>query len=271
MQCELKIQNSVIDIGVETPFSILHITDAHIDMTANSEAIEAKAYFEKAMEYAKKNNLPIVCTGDNFKWLSDENYSYAMDKFGSENDIFIPGNHDFCAFPDSARMGEPEKQKMYLEKWAPCYKQNIYFDSKIINGVNFVSLMNIYYRISAGQIRMLRDEVKRGYPIILCMHIPLFSTEKADEMILSHGNPCVCMLAPPEKYCARYGEKHAAIQRADRETLDAVEFIANEPQIKAVIAGHLHEDFDGFADCGKRQIVTKMVGGEGIVRLIKIV
>ncbi|MBQ5778235.1 MAG: metallophosphoesterase, partial [Oscillospiraceae bacterium] len=188
----------------------------------------------------------------------------------SENDVAIPGNHDFCYLPGNIGLGDAARCEEFSEKWAPCYKQNIYFDSKIINGVNFVSLFNIYYRISDEQVRLLRDEVNRGYPVVLCMHVPLFCAENVDAR-LKRGHPEGGMLAPPEEFLARYAPRYAEEQGADADTLRAVRYIANEPRIAAVIAGHQHENFDGFADCGKRQVLTASVGREGVARLIEII
>ena len=43
-----------------------------------------------------------------------------------------------------------------------------------IGGVNIVVMDDSYYQISEGQIDMIKAEVAKGYPIILCMHIPFF-------------------------------------------------------------------------------------------------
>ena len=81
--------------------------------------------------------------------------------------------------------------------------------------------------------------------------------------------PCGYMIAPPEAYYSRYDERRRKEQIATKETLDAVAYIQNEPTIQAIIAGHIHENFDGFADCGKRQICTKPIK-EGFAREITI-
>jgi hypothetical protein len=45
-------------------------------------------------------------------------------------------------------------------------------------------------------------------------------------------------------------------QRADDVTLETVEYIKNEMQIKAIIAGHLHKDYEGMFADRVPQIVT---------------
>jgi len=269
MTGQLIIHDSVIELGIKKPFDFLHITDAHIDINSSSGTQYGIYYFERAMEFAEKNNLLVLCTGDNFKWYSETNYEYAINNFYGENNIIIPGNHDFCSFPNNDGLGNEDKSEIYMKKWSKCYKMNLYFDSKIVNNINFVTLQNIYYSISRKQIQLLKKEVDKGYPIILCMHIPLFSSKKASEM-LDAGRPCGYMLATPEEYCVKYIKSHADEQSANEETSEAVEYIKKEFQIKAIIAGHIHEDFDGFADCGKRQITTDMLY-KGVARRIKII
>jgi len=269
MSNQLSIKKSVIEIGIKEPIRFLHITDAHMDIVKEIGKAENVDYFEEAMKYAKKNDMFIVCTGDNFKWFSEENYNYAVKNFSDESNIFIPGNHDFCRSPDNDGLGEPREYQKYSKKWTPCYNLNIDFDSKIINGVNFVCLQNGYYSISYEQIELLKAEVMKGFPIILCMHVPLFNLERAEDMLL-RGRPAGYMIAPVDECRIKYNESHAIAQKPTKETLDAVEYISNEPLIKAIVAGHIHEDFDGFADCGKRQITTDMIC-RGVARRIKVI
>ena len=130
-------------------------------------------------------------------------------------------------------------------------------------------LQNIYYSISYDQIQLLQAEVSKGYPIVLCMHIPLFSTKKADEILATWAR-CGYMIAPPEKYYVRYNERHQKEQIPSSETLESVGYISKQPAIKAIIAGHIHENFDGYADCGIRQITTAPLK-DGVVRIIEII
>lgn len=268
MGTALTIEKSVIKIGAERPINILHISDAHIDIVRSQGKYENIGCFESAREYAKKKDMPVLCTGDNFKGVSDDNIAYAKSLQWNNNDMILPGNHDFCICPNNLGLSDPQYQLRCAEEWAECYKQNIYFASEIVSGVNFVMLQNIYYSITYGQIQMLQGEVRKGYPIVLCMHIPLFSTEMADRL-LSTWASCAYMIAPPEEYYSKYGERHMKEQIPSKETLDAIEYIKKEPAIKAVIAGHIHENFDGFADCGKRQICTAPLK-DGYVREIEI-
>lgn len=269
MSSGLTIKKSVIEIGLERPIKFLHITDAHIDVINAIGKEENTCFFQDAMRYAREKGMFVVCTGDNFKGVSSDNIAYASENIPDGNHIFLPGNHDFCACPDNLGLSDPTYWKELAKRWRPCYKQDLYFDSKIIGGVNFVSLRNVYYAIDSQQVGMLRAEVAKGYPIVLCMHIPLFTTEKANQM-LSTWARCAYMVAPPKEYYTKYTERHKSEQIPTKETLEAVEYIGKESAIKAIVAGHIHEDLDGFADCGKRQITTAPLK-DGVVREIEIV
>jgi len=268
MRSKLIVEKSVIQIGLERPVHFLHITDAHMDIIHSQGKADNTDLFIAATEHAKEKGLFVLCTGDSFKGISEDNIAFAKDVFSGKDAIFLPGNHDFCFCPNNLGLSDSSHQVKCAREWLLCYRQNLYFDSTIIGSVNFVSIQNIYYSITYGQIQLLQKEVAKGYPIVLCMHIPLFTSEKADDMLATWAK-CAYMMTPPEKYYSQYCDTHLKQQLPSQETLDAVAYIANEPAIKAVIAGHIHENFDGFADCGKRQICTAPVK-DGFVREIEI-
>lgn len=262
----LKVERSVINIGIEKPIRFLHISDAHIDIDKEKGIFENVEKFEAALSYAEEKDLFILSTGDNFNYATKDNIDYKKEKVSEERNIFIPGNHDFCLRPETTAEGEPiDSYKL----WQSQYKYNIYFDSVVIGGVNFVLMQNSYYEITPEQIDMLKKEAGKGYPIILCMHIPLFMKEKADEM-MSTWAPCAYMIDPPEEYYTKYYDHYRRDQAPTEQTKKVVEYIKNETAIKAIIAGHIHESFDGFADCGVRQICTAPVH-DGVVREIEII
>ena len=74
-----------------------------------------------------------------------------------------------------------------MKRVAPHFKQNLYFDSKIAGGVNFVSLDNSYYLIEEAQTQMLKAEISKGLPIVLCMHTPLYEKNLAERVNSSCG------------------------------------------------------------------------------------
>ena len=265
---ELKTEKSVIKAGIQKPFKFLHVSDPHIDIRQSEGFSQNTEYFEKAMEFAKENDLMVLCTGDNFIYYSEDNKKYALENF-PENAIFIPGNHDFCDDIDDLHEGDINYREEFIKKWQECYGQKIFYDSKIVNGVNFVTLLDIYYEITKEQLTFLKNEVEKGYPVILCMHVPFFVAKLADDLMAEWAK-CGYQLAPPESYYKNYSEKDYNDQVADEDTLKAVEYITNEERIVSIVAGHVHLDFDGFSDSSKRQICTGELR-HGHARIIEVI
>ena len=265
---ELKIEKSVIEAGIDKPFKFLHVSDPHMDIITEKNFSQNTEYFEKAMEYAKENDLMVLCTGDNFIYYSEDNKRYALEKF-PENSVFVPGNHDFCADIDDLYEGDKNYRGYFIEKWSECYKNNIMYDSKIVNGVNFVTFLDIYYEITKEQLEFIKNEVKKGYPVILCMHVPFFVAKLADTLMAEWAK-CGYQLNPPEEYYKNYSEKDYNDQVSNEDTLKAVDYILKEDKIKCIVAGHVHLNFDGFSDSGKRQICTGELR-RGHARVIEVI
>ena len=59
-------------------------------------------------------------------------------------------------------------------------------------------------------------------------------------------------------------------QRPDEPTLRMIDYIEHEPRIKAVLAGHLHFNYEGRLAGGQMQYITGG-GYEGVAREVTIV
>ena len=259
----LTILKSTIHIGIEKPFKFLQITDTHLaiddevkisnrwqcfETSENRGQIER--YFLEAIEYAKDNNLFIIHTGDLLDFLSEANYRFVDEHFNDVDYIYAAGNHDFCHFVGEAKEDHAYKWEM-IKRSAPHFKSNLYFDSRVINGVNFVSLDNSYYLITDGQIDLLKAEAAKGYPIILCMHVPLY-----DETMPIEESGIAYVVGAPDELLHTYPEDRRQQQTPDDATLRAIDYIKSEPLIKALITGHTHKNHEGTLDNGVTQYMT---------------
>ncbi|MBR5869340.1 MAG: metallophosphoesterase, partial [Clostridia bacterium] len=211
-------------------------------------------YFFKALEYAKENHMTMLHTGDLLDFLSENNFAF-VDKYLADVDyIYAAGNHDFCHWVGEAVEDYAYKWEM-IKRSAPHFKSNLYFDSRILGGVNIVTMDDSYYLIGDGQVEMLKAEVAKGYPVVLAMHVPLYTKALAEDEMTR--NPCAYVTAAPEEFLVRYPEHRRKQQTPDEATLRAVEYIENEPMIKAVITGHNHCNFeDTLPGLGIPQITT---------------
>ena len=50
----------------------------------------------------------------------------------------------------------------------------MFFNSRVVGGVNIVGIDNSYYRFADWQFWRLRREVAKGLPVVLAFHDPLF-------------------------------------------------------------------------------------------------
>ena len=155
-------------------------------------------YFLQALKYGKDNNMVIIHTGDLIDFFSDGNFEFSKKYFTEDIDyIYAAGNHDFVDFGD-IKKGQQEN-KEYKDKQinviTPYIKNNLYFYSRVINGVNIVTIDDSYYQISNGQLDMLKAEVAKGYPIIICMNVPVYAPEMVNfKKSVNDRNPIVGML-----------------------------------------------------------------------------
>ena len=262
---QINIIHTEVPIGLEKPVRFLHITDTHITRDDPSggrrrEAVFnvdyencAEDYFLQAIDYAKRENIPVLHTGDMIDFLSKGNFDF-MDRYFADLDyMYAAGNHDFCHWVGRAKEDYDYKWEK-MKEIAPHVKSNLYFDSRVIDGVNFVTIDDSYYLISDGQTELLRAEAAKGYPIVLAMHVPFYTALFAKSIM--ENNPCAYVTGAPEELLVVYPEDRRLQQTPDGATLRAIEYIKSEPLIKVIVTGHVHRNLeDLFA--GKPQIATK--------------
>lgn len=280
MERELKIIKTTIDIGLGYEVRFLHITDSHIALDdPGKESLRYKCfdrdfencsieYFHMACEYAKRNNLFMLNTGDFLDFLSERNFEFADKYLVPTDTVYAAGNHDFCHCVGLAKE-DYEYKWTQIKRSAPHLPNNLYFYSRIIDGVNFVTLDDTYYLMTDGHIELLKAEAARGYPIVLGIHNPLFNKSQADR-IIANGNPCAYVVGAPQEYLDKYPPDRKAQQTPDAATLRVIDYIYGEPMIKAIIAGHTHINFEETLKNGVPQITT--AGSfDGYVREITLI
>lgn len=258
---ELQILKTEISIGLEKPLGILHITDTHVvrddaDRRSHREGCFEEAgkgciekYYFDALAHARQHGLVIVHTGDMIDFTSQACLDFMDAQVLNTDMIYAAGNHDFCHW-----VGEAAEDAAYkaaqMKVCAPHFPCDLYFDARVVGGVNFVTLDDSYYLITDDQLDRLRAEVERGYPIVLCMHVPIYTEDMRGTRRILYA------VAAPDDVLATYSEERRRQQTPDEATLRAVEYIKNEPRIKAVIAGHTHENRVSRLTSEKLQIVT---------------
>ena len=273
----LSIEKTTLDIGLGKTVKFLHLTDTHIARDSEKENGRAavfgttdeqiEQYFLEAVEYAKENNLTIVHTGDLVDYITKENLEFLDENLKDVDYILAPGSHDFAhLIPGhqeyfdwrAAGFSENDVHKAeQIKTIAPHVNNNMYFASKIIEGVNFVTIDNSYLKITDGQLDSLKAEVAKGLPIVVGMHIPMHTKALQEVGLMPRENLC-----STEKEQKEHAEKVGRpdlgenIRTYSQSTWDAIKYMKTEPLIKVVLAGHRHRNFEEALGKGKYQIVT---------------
>lgn len=288
---DITVLKNQITVGLEKPVRFLHLTDTHIVRDSKKQNGRAAVfgttdeqiehYFLKALEYAKQNNLFIIHTGDLIDYITDENLEFIDKHFADVDYIFASGSHEFIhlipgseeykAWREAGNAEDDDFKRVQINVVAPHFKNNIYFSSKVVNGVNVVALDDSYSTITEGQLDALKAEVAKGYPIIIAMHIPIHTKGLKDANITPRENLC----STPEEqkeYALKNNKPELAkdIRIFSESTWEAVEYIKNEPLIKLVLAGHRHRDIVDDINENKYQMLTH-ANCQGFVREITLV
>ena len=249
----MKFINTTIEVGADRPFELLHISDIHLtyaDERDDERKLQLAADRLKYFPDAEKNlaeavadsrltGAMMVSTGDLIDFVSHANVDAAR-KFIEDTDCFFAaGNHEFSLYVGEAWEDEAYRNQS-LDFVQSAFKNDIRFDSRIVNGVNLVAIDNGYYLFDQYQLNALKAECAKGLPVILLMHVPLHEDELCHDLMNVRGEPCSYLMNSPDSLIDTYSEHRARQQRADDVTREAYAYIKSVPVIKAIIAGHVH-------------------------------
>jgi len=273
----MKTIETKLNVGAEKEFSIIHISDTHLTYADERDgerkvilSQNRRKYFSNSEEAlalssqaSRQYNAPIMHTGDLIDFVSLANLERAK-KFFSENDCFVAsGNHEFSLY-----VGESWEDEAYrnqsLDLVQSFYPNNIRMSSRIIGGVNFIALDNGYYLFEDAQTEFVKEQAKKGLPIVLLLHNPLYE-ESLFNIKMDSDKNCAFLVGVPEEKMANYPPVRYRQQKADEPTERAIQYFSSEPLIKAILCGHVHISHEGLWN-GIPQIVT----GLEEIRIIKI-
>lgn len=278
----MRLEKNTLKIGLEKPLKILHITDSHVafaderDSEQTRELVrnrlastDKEKHLEEQLAYGRENCDLIVHTGDLIDCVSHANFDFARKILSDEKFFFAVGNHEFSHF-----LGEAYEDRAYkmnsFRLMQPGLGQPLFFSSRVEGGVNFVAIDDSYHQFEPWQKVRLEKEIKKGLPIILCLHAPLFEQSLYDFHISKTGEGVSSYLVGCDEDHMPDDEWRAIEIRPRGITVEMVEFIKSQPMIKAVLAGHVHFDFVSELRPGMPQYVS--AGGyDGFTREITII
>ena len=278
---------TTIEIGLEKPVKLLHITDTHLvlcderdnerkqnlaakrKVAFGDEDGKIERYLAEQIAYGEANCDLIVHTGDLIDFVSKANVDRARALLKNDKIFFIAGNHEYSQYVGEAWEDAAYRMNSYMQMGyglgAP-----MFFNARQVGGVNVVGIDNGYYLFEDWQLWRLKREVEKGLPVVLCFHDPLFEQSLYDHVMSAPGATSAGIVGCDEDHLLRFSEYRAVQQRPDEPTLRMIDYIKNEPRIIAVLTGHLHFSFESRLDGGKMQYITGG-GYKGEAREVTIV
>lgn len=264
---KLDIRPLKLNVGATKPFKALHISDTHFTRVGEGETMRkvnvatarqrifpwAEHYFDMQMDYAREHNLMILHTGDLNDLITEANLKHVALQTKVGDWICAPGNHDFSQFVGEAWEDEAYKAQSY-DKVNAVFPNELTFDSRVINGVNFVSLMNGYYYVTEYQAERMKEEVKRGLPIVLLCHVPFYTPKHCEQILKGNKNYASYMAGTPREITSSFRPnpnvpkdhwRQCSIQQhASDTTLEFLSWLKKQPELKAILCGHVHHFFE---------------------------
>lgn len=253
----MNIIHTNITVGAKSPFTVLHMSDTHLcraddrnDQRKTELAERRQKAFPESEECllagikeAKTLDCPVFHTGDLLDFVSFANVDAAKN-FTDNCDVFMAaGNHEFSLY-----VGEAFEDEEYRNRSLPlvqsAFNNNIRFATREINGILFIAVDNSYYLFDQQQLEQLQKELKKNMPTVLLMHTPLHSEGLYNHMMHELHNECAYLMNVPDEKTALYSDHRRIQQTADKTTKEAYELIVGSKNIKAIITGHLHFDYE---------------------------
>lgn len=263
-----EIRRIKIPVGATTPFRALHISDSHLtrvdgrdndrkkSLSAGRRKTFPKAeeYFDAAVRYAEEQNIILLHTGDMIDFVSEANLDAVAGRLRTSNCFMSAGNHEYSRYVGEAREDEAYKAENYL-KVENAYPNNLTMASRVINGVNFVALDDVYYNFTESQRLWMERQVERGLPIVMLCHVPIYTPEHCRSILKSNNGLAGYMTGAPLEVTETYQtdpnlpedqqwRNRSVQQKADQPTLDFIKWLKKQRLLKAVLCGHCHHFYE---------------------------
>ena len=192
------------------------------------------------VEWARHNVDYVIHTGDLIDFQSRANFDLVR-KYWGDAMFGSMGNHEFYSYLKNGGTGRGEEYKnQSWEMLKAAYPMDPRFASRIVNGVNFIAIDDVFGSVQPDQVEKFKAEAKKGLPMVLCMHVPFFTPhiEMATYKFWRRtgkkfvGRPDAAQ--PPKKGSDLWN------QRNDPTTAGFIAYLKEEKQLKAILSGHEH-------------------------------
>ncbi len=241
-----KVIHTLLNIGAEKPFRLLHITDVHIAKTNEKDpedqiALEKRRvdifrkegefppfspseYLEEALELAHGLGALPVLTGDVFDIQTQGNLAEFHRILDGKEFLYTPGGHEHqkrCHITLDEEDGYWYKSREKLKQALPGI--DLDFTCRTVGSVNLIMADNSLDYYNKETVRRYFESLKNGLPTVVFSHDPL-RTER-----LNMATPWTPNMAP-------INEEDLA------ESLEMLQDLKTNPQIAAIFTGHSHTE-----------------------------
>jgi predicted phosphodiesterase len=224
-----------------------------------------KAWVE-TLQIAKKENVSLlILAGDIFSFPSEAAISFVVDELQKVGIpyIFTAGNHDWHY------EGMSGSSDVLRDTWIKKRLLNLYQDEnpmfavRNLNGISIITIDNSTYEINEEQLHFFENQISKGDPILLCVHIPFYVQGR------NLGFGC----AHPE--WNGKNDKNYELERRERwrdsghspTTLKFFQRILTATNLIGIVAGHIHRQSIDILKNGVPQIVTTANANGGFLSL----
>lgn len=248
---------------LDQALSILHVTDTHLwrddergqpyrqysqrmagaynetKHFLTGETTNPEQAFEATLAVAKEANVDVITlTGDLFSFPSEAAIEWALERLEALDIpyFYSSGNHDWHY--EGMEGSLHQLRETWIQKrLLPLYKgRNPLMYDEEAKGINVVNIDNSYYEILPEQLEFYEEQVRKGLPMVLMMHIPLFAPAR------SLGYGC----GHPDYNAAN--DRNYELERRQRwpekghsqTTMDFHQAVFESPNLLGVFAGHIH-------------------------------
>lgn len=270
----MKLEKFTLNVGADKPFCAYHMSDNHVCLAdgrdnerKNELARNRERDFcgarekttpqtaEELFSVIKKENALLIHTGDLIDFVSHKNLEFAKTCFIGVDCIACAGNHEFSLYVGEAWEDEAYKAQS-VEAVKAHYPDGILFGVREINGVRFITLDNSYYYILPEIYKKTEEALACGKPSVLVVHTPFYSADTYKKVTAGKADDPPYLCGCPEALLKNLSEHRYKQQFADETTLRFIELINSAPNLKAVLAGHLHEPLVSQLDSGIPQLAA---------------
>lgn len=262
---KLSLRSVRIATGIEKPFSALHLSDSHLTFadTRDDERkwklaagrqrifLRAEHYLNEAITFANRHEMPILHTGDLIDFVSEANLDMVAAHFQQADWFVAAGNHEYSQYVGEALEDAAYRAASY-DKVQAAYPNDLTCASRVINGLNLVSLDNGYYQVTEQQHQFVMEQVEKGLPIVLMVHVPFYAPQQCELGLKQTKGLCAYLAGVPLEITSKYDpnfkgteqwRNRGVQQRATKATLDFVAWLKEQPLLKGILAGHCHYYF----------------------------